>query len=356
MIDNLKRYWAPALFSLGFAMFLGISIPKVGGVFLIFAPAQNDLIWKIASYGAAFTIDVLVGWLTFATTAKHRRWYIQVTIWLFILSLSLYSIFLNWVYDQLHTPGMTISAVWSESMFPGWNLGQLTNLLVSAIPAGILGFALIARLIREESAPLSLDELRKLAAESGERVNLEKQLFTASMGKQTARITGLIAAGKEVASSLVKGQQTSQFQVLTEEVMHPITEEQNTLFLEGNPPESDPFSEEENIPQTDALERMLEQFPLMRVWHSPSLRSITFAQIIEATGLSEKQILNRLERGVIKRTPRDPKRITKESFINWWKVAWVSEVRRQQSAQLRAITLVPEVQQSNGQHHHQEVL
>lgn len=354
MIENLKRYWAPTLFSLGFAMFLGISIPKVGGVFLIFAPAQNDLVWKIASYGAAFTIDVLAGWLVFATTAKHRRRFIQAMIWTFILSLSSYSIFLNWVYDELHTPGMTLSAVWSLPMFAGWNLGQLTSLLVSAIPAGILGFALIARLIREESQPLSLDELRTLAAESVERTDLEKQLFTASMGKQTARITGLIAAGKEVASSLVKREQPAQVTPKEEGETNPPSKEQPAQIEEGNLPSFTPSLDPEISADDDLLNEMLTHYPMAASWLSTSVKSVTVEEVCRVTRLSEKVIRNRMAKKTINRTPNNPDRVLKNSLLDWWTSSWQDELKKQQTAPLRVVTLVPSEDQSNGKNHHQD--
>ncbi len=84
---------------------------------------------------------------------------------------------------------------------------QLTTLLVSAVPLGILGFTLIARLIREEKHTLSLEELRVAAAEAKERTTLQQEIDAVSIGRGTARAKRRIQAGKEMFNELISSAQ-----------------------------------------------------------------------------------------------------------------------------------------------------
>jgi hypothetical protein len=149
----------------------------------------------------------LIGFLTYSTTSKKRDWYTQLGIWFFVLIFAGYSFYLNWIYDLLHLP--PANTVWElPSLIPGWNTQQLTTVLVSAIPLGILAFTLIARLIREEKNVISLDDLRSQVLEIKERTALHQQMSDTTMQRNVARAKGWISAGKEVLSGVFSATET----------------------------------------------------------------------------------------------------------------------------------------------------
>jgi hypothetical protein len=204
----IRSHAAPILFTLAYTAFMSVSIPKIGAIFLLYS-GEHSLIWVIASYGAAITIDALIGFLTYSTTSKKRDWYTQLGIWLFVLIFAGYSFYLNWIYDLLHLP--PANTVWElPSLIPGWNTQQLTTVLVSAIPLGILAFTLIARLIREEKNVVSLDDLRSQVLEIKERTVLHQQISDATMERNVARAKGWISAGKEVLSGVFSATETER--------------------------------------------------------------------------------------------------------------------------------------------------
>lgn len=198
-MTSIKKHLTPVLFAVAYAAFMSVSIPKVGAIFLLYGDSHSP-VWIAASYGAAITIDTLIGFLTYATTSKKRDPATQVGIWLFVLIFAGYSVYLNWIYDELHLPAAT--GIWLlPSPLPGWNVEQLTTVLVSAIPLGILAFTLIARLIRAESP--SLEALRHEASEASERLALQGEIDAMRLGQRTSWVKSRIAAGKEMLHAVV---------------------------------------------------------------------------------------------------------------------------------------------------------
>ncbi len=99
MVEDIKKHMTPVLFAVAYAAFMGVSIPKVGAMFLLYSE-QRSPVWVAASYGAAITIDALIGFLTYATTSKQRDRGTQLGIWLFVLIFAAYSFYFNWIYDE----------------------------------------------------------------------------------------------------------------------------------------------------------------------------------------------------------------------------------------------------------------
>jgi len=131
-----------------------------------------------------------------------------------VLIFAAYSFYFNWIYDELHLP--PASSVWSlPSIIPGWDVQQLTTLLVSAVPLGILGFTLIARLIREEKHTVSLNDLRQAAANVQERAALQQVIDTANVGQGTSWAKRRIQAGRAMLNELVSPEKdTAQNEVV----------------------------------------------------------------------------------------------------------------------------------------------
>lgn len=310
MIDNIKRYIMPIFFTVAFAAFMAVSMPKVGAMFFLYR--EQGIIWPIASYGAAITIDALIGLLTYATLSKQRAWYIQGAIWLFVFVFALYSTFLNWVFDEQHLP--PINSVWMlPTSIPGWNVQQLTTLLISSVPFGILGFTLIARLIREEKKPVSLEELRQAAADVQERAAFQQIIDTANVGQGTAWATRRINAGKAMLKEMVaRGTLAEELEQLKPESSAEESGAKIISITDAHHAKSDEHNAEESGAKNEP-----DRIKIVGSSGSAGGKTITIKEAASRLNLSESYVRELRNNGTLRCSPRNRNLLLKSSVARY---------------------------------------
>jgi len=358
VLEQIKKGLVPFVFTFALSFFLLASIPKVGWMFYQYVANLDPFyhVGFVSSYGMAVTIDALAAFLVWVTTTRGYTWQMAWGVWLFVALLSGYSIILNWFYDMLHAPGADVAIVWHYQIVPAWSIEQITNLLVSAAPGWLLGWMLVARPIRLDMHAETIEELEVRADKAERKQKAQSRITVASANTRDTWIAGVVKSAKHARKAWVENEQSAVGGPGQDGAITPAQDSQSTpsapakspsLALLKRPPEDSPLDEQ------TALVVMLERYPKMADIYTSYLagekKSVGIEVAVNATGLTEKQVRNRLANKTITRTPNNPELITIKSLIDWWKDAWTTEDKKQQSDKMKVVNL-PAPMPSNGAH------
>jgi len=197
MQQSKQQVATRVLFWSAFGIFLMVSIPHVAWVFRQYEPQDPGLagfVWWVLAYGFAIAIDGVIGWLSHikseGTTKSDQRF-----IWGFIVVLVMMSWYFNWVFSMAHDPSQKKPDVWtfvltSQMWFiPSVTVGQLTPVVISALPVFIIAYTFILGKVNamKVAAAKSLAVLQAEANEVEQRAAAEKRIREAQKNQKDER-------------------------------------------------------------------------------------------------------------------------------------------------------------------------
>jgi hypothetical protein len=211
------------LFWAAFGIFLAVSIPHIAWVFRQYEP-QNASVWVngfwwVLAFGFAIAIDAMIGWLSYIksvvgvqTTASRGD---GLFVWVFILVLVAMSWYLNWVFSVAHDPSRPDMAHkwWTAIVLSNWEslptvtIGQMTPILLSALPVFIIAYTFILSKVArmKAAAAKTLQDLQREADEAEQRAIAERRIREAQRSKSLVeRTKEAVTAASEISGELKK--------------------------------------------------------------------------------------------------------------------------------------------------------
>lgn len=200
-----------------FLMFLGMSIPHLAWVFHSYesvGDGQLDTLWWCLSYGIAVSIDMTIAWMSHTISTLQTKKEVSLSL-TFISALVAISWYLNWIFSEAHDPVRSSIDVWHEYalsqwwLFPAITVGQLTPIIISALPVFVIAYTyILAKLATMKAqAAKTLDQLEQEAKDAQRRAELERQIQDAQKSKglitrAKESIKEGIGAGREIVSEI----------------------------------------------------------------------------------------------------------------------------------------------------------
>lgn len=197
MQQSKQQVATRVLFWSAFGIFLMVSIPHVAWVFRQYEPQDQGItgfVWWVLAYGFAIAIDGVIGWLSHIKSEGTTK-SDQSFIWGFIVVLVMMSWYFNWVFSMAHDPSQKKPDVWtfvltSQMWFiPSVTVGQLTPVVISALPVFIIAYTFILGKVNamKVAAAKSLMDLQAEANEAEERAKAEKRIRAAQNEQKEKR-------------------------------------------------------------------------------------------------------------------------------------------------------------------------
>jgi hypothetical protein len=363
------------VFLFAYAAFLAASITHIAFFFHGFEPQGSAPTWLQEwgiPYGLAIAIDVtnvvmMIG-VTFRKGAKAtgRR----AGIWVFIGMLTLFSWVANWEYALEFQSSVFSRAASAAIPLVGITFYQLNPILASSFAFLNLAYSLAAELFntKEKTAEELVQEADRLEALEEAQKRIHAYQERNKKMSPVRRLGAVIREVKDEAKQMFGNEQNpSQIEVSDEAKSRepePQSFAQNEL-LEANIPEAKTEerdaekasqmeaydeakefdSERQSDEQNEGLEASKDEvktapimgakepdlalaedvlsaiktYPGIYSWLSTSQRTATIEEIASVTGYSKRVIQNRVNRGTLKRSPRNAKLILITSVIAWLK-------------------------------------
>jgi len=197
MQQSKQQVATRVLFWSAFGIFLMVSIPHVAWVFRQYEPQDQGItgfVWWVLAYGFAIAIDGVIGWLSHIKSEGTTK-SDQSFIWGFIVVLVMMSWYFNWVFSMAHDPSQKKPDVWtfvltSQMWFvPSLTVGQLTPVVISALPVFIIAYTFILGKVNamKVAEAKSLADLQAEANEAEERAKAEKRIRAAQNEQKDKR-------------------------------------------------------------------------------------------------------------------------------------------------------------------------
>jgi hypothetical protein len=305
------------LFWAAFGVFLAVSIPHIAWCFRQYEPDDAiwwvNICWNVLAYAYAIAIDAVIAWLSHIQSvvgaAAHKSKGDQVLTWCFLLALVALSWYFNWVFALAHDPAVPRGwNVWSYQLTDQWGsiapitIGQLTPVLISALPVFIIAYTFILSKVAQMKAlaAKSLAELEREADEAEQRAQAERRIKDARRGKsliERAKDVSkeAIGAADEIREELGKKKKSALAQEEAEHSMQ--TTEQLDMLLIANQredePETDPIVQSlvESEQSRDEEASLLEESGAARIWWRDADRHLDTDQyaIISCTDQETKR-------------------------------------------------------------------
>jgi excisionase family DNA binding protein len=321
------------IFWLAFGAFLSVSIPHVAWMYHAYEP-QDLPIWWVIAYAVAVGIDILVCWLSWIQSNGNRS--DRAVTWVFIGLLAALSWYGNYLYSMAHNPAYQVN-IWMIDLGFGVTTGQVTPVIVSAIPVFIIGYTYMLGKVNNASVkPKTAKELQAEADELEQAAEAKHRIATVKRAGKVSLLTGFIDGVTDVAKHARDATQSA--------LLSQVGNEQDATqpapgyaTLDATPDATQSARDTQHWTQekhTDKLARINEQDATQTDEQSAGItegineqdatqssvldgatsqRSVTIKEASLLLNLSESYVRTLVNNGKLRNTPRNKKRILKSS-------------------------------------------
>lgn len=202
-----KQLVTKLIFWLAFCAFLSVSIPHVAWMYHSYEP-QDLPVWWVIAYAVAIGIDILVCWLSWVQSNGNTG--DKIVTWLFIGLLAALSWYANYLYSMVHNPAYQVR-VWNIDLGFGITTGQVTPVIVSAIPVFIIGYTyMLSKVNKADVKPKTALQLKAEADELQDAMREKQRIAALKRGGKVSALTGLFDAGKTVVNHVRKADESTE--------------------------------------------------------------------------------------------------------------------------------------------------
>ncbi len=339
-------------FWFAFAAFLAASIPHVAYFFRSFEPqgASDDLYWWGLSYCIAGSIDVTIFLLSLTVARLHRRGNatgLIASVWVFIIGLTALSWFINWEYAQEFSSSMLAHVANLQVTLLGFTvkIGDINPVIASMFQVLAIAYTWISDKVAADEKPKSAQELKAIADEEENRrkelarlKGFQQADTNAALDRVFGHAGGLIKRGKTLVTEIRNDEsktplleapktdhQEPDITVINDETEEVKPGEQEPQNESIEPGKTDLKPEESNGHKPDFArlltdsETVFNRYPELLQLCSPGRVTLTIDDIVLATKISRRKIVNRVNDRTLKHAPRNPGFVTLTSLIPWLK-------------------------------------
>ncbi len=333
-IDKFTR----SFFWFGFCVFLSASIPHIAAYYRHFDPNATgftDIADWVIGYLIAIVIDVTDVLVSIAVLKEMNRGTKKrhlLGYWAFILFVMALSWFVNWQYNIVYST-QAFARADSQQLF-NVSIGSVNPIIGSAFQMLLVVYTAMAHKFAEKPVKKTAEQLRQEADELEQIAMQQARIDAVKKMQNDNRVGGIfdsLGQAKERAKTLFNNSQNQAVEPAAIAVIDVKDEPKTEVCDEPNEFKNYAIEEpkqevhEPNSGEFVAIHEnilsVLKTYPKIEMLLSTGRPTFTLEEVNLATGHGVKLLANRIAKGELKHPPRNDKRVTKESLLQWLKTA-----------------------------------